>query len=85
MRLVVEDAAVPAVLKIILVFIAMLVAAQVSPDLLRRWTPWAYLGGMVLLALVLVTGEGEDIVGILRLTDVFAAVFHTLKACKIDD
>ena len=37
--------------------VAMLVAAQVSPDFLRRWTPWAYLGGMVLLVLVLVTGE----------------------------
>jgi rod shape determining protein RodA len=37
--------------------VAMLVAAQFSPDFLRRWTPWAYLGGLVLLALVLVTGE----------------------------
>lgn len=33
---------------------------------------------------LLVTGEGEDILGILRLTDVFAAVFHRLKECKID-
>ena len=37
--------------------VAMLVAAQFSPDFLRRWTPWAYLGGLVLLALVLITGE----------------------------
>jgi rod shape determining protein RodA len=37
--------------------VAMLVAAQFSPEFLRRWTPLAYLGGLVLLALVLVTGE----------------------------
>jgi rod shape determining protein RodA len=37
--------------------VAMLVAAQISPEFLRRWTPWAYMGGLVLLALVLVTGE----------------------------
>ena len=45
------------VIRLGVALIAMLVAAQVSPDLLRRWTPWAYLGGLVLLALVLVTGE----------------------------
>lgn len=37
--------------------VAMFVAAQLSPDFLRRWTPWAYLGGLVLLILVLTTGE----------------------------
>jgi len=31
---------------------------------------------------VLVT-NGRDIVGILRLTDVLAAVFHTMKECEI--
>jgi CBS domain-containing protein len=31
---------------------------------------------------LLVTDENDDIVGILRLTDVFAAVFHKLKECK---
>ena len=45
------------VIRLGVALIAMLVAAQVSPDFLRRWTPWAYLGGMVLLALVLITGE----------------------------
>jgi rod shape determining protein RodA len=45
------------VIRLGVALIAMLVAAQVSPDLLRRWTPWAYIGGMVLLVLVLVTGE----------------------------
>ena len=37
--------------------VAMLVAAQMSPDFLRRWTPWGFLGGTVLLVLVLTTGE----------------------------
>ena len=45
------------VIRLGVALVAMLVAAQVSPDLLRRWTPWAYIGGMVLLVLVLVTGE----------------------------
>ena len=34
---------------------------------------------------LLVTGSKEEIVGILRLTDVFAAVFHKLKECKLDE
>jgi rod shape determining protein RodA len=38
-------------------FVAMLVAAQLPPDFLRRWTPWGYLAGLVLLALVLVAGD----------------------------
>ncbi len=37
--------------------VAMLLVAQLSPDFLRRWTPWAYLGGLLLLILVLVAGE----------------------------
>jgi rod shape determining protein RodA len=45
------------VIRLGVALIAMLVAAQISPDFLRRWTPWAYLGGMVLLALVLIIGE----------------------------
>ena len=36
---------------------AMLVIAQFPPDLLRRWTPWGYLLGVGLLALVLILGE----------------------------
>ncbi|MDH3758779.1 MAG: FtsW/RodA/SpoVE family cell cycle protein, partial [Gammaproteobacteria bacterium] len=45
------------VIRLGVALIAMLVAAQFSPDFLRRWTPWAYLGGLVLLVLVLITGE----------------------------
>ncbi|HSG58987.1 MAG TPA: rod shape-determining protein RodA [Woeseiaceae bacterium] len=37
--------------------IAMLIAAQMPSDFLRRWTPWGYLAGLILLVLVLVTGE----------------------------
>jgi rod shape determining protein RodA len=37
--------------------IAMMIVAQLPPDLLRRWTPWGYQAGLFLLVLVLVTGE----------------------------
>jgi len=45
------------VLRLGVALVAMLVAAQMSPDFLRRWTPWAYLGGLALLIAVLVMGE----------------------------
>ena len=45
------------VIRLGVALVAMLVVAQFSPDFLRRWTPWAYIGGLVLLVLVLVTGE----------------------------
>ncbi len=38
-------------------FIAMLIVAQLPPDFLRRWTPWAYLAGLILLILVLTQGD----------------------------
>lgn len=37
--------------------IGMLVAAQVPPDLLRRWSPWTYVVGSALLVLVLLHGD----------------------------
>jgi rod shape determining protein RodA len=37
--------------------LAMFIVAQLPPDVLRRWTPWGYLFGLVLLILVLVLGE----------------------------
>ncbi len=37
--------------------VAMLIVAQIPPDFLRRWTPWGYFGGLLLLVLVLTTGE----------------------------
>lgn len=38
-------------------FAAMFLVAQLPPDMLRRWTPWAYLGGLGLLSLVLIGGD----------------------------
>ena len=43
--------------RMIVAFVAMVVIAQLPPDLMRRWTPWGYLAGLILLVLVLVTGE----------------------------
>ena len=31
--------------------VAMFVIAQLPPDFLRRWTPWGFLAGLVLLGL----------------------------------
>ncbi|NOR36136.1 MAG: rod shape-determining protein RodA [Woeseiaceae bacterium] len=45
------------VIRLGVALVAMLIAAQMSPDFLRRWTPWGFLGGTVLLVLVLTTGE----------------------------
>ena len=38
-------------------FVAMLIVAQLPPDFLRRWTPWGYFAGLVLLVLVLTKGD----------------------------
>jgi len=40
--------------------VAMFIAAQMSPDFLRRWTPWGFLAGLILLVLVLTTGEASQ-------------------------
>jgi rod shape determining protein RodA len=45
------------VIRLVVALIGMLVFAQMSPDFLRRWTPWGFLAGLVLLILVLTTGE----------------------------
>lgn len=37
--------------------VVMLVLAQIHPNTLRRWSPWLYLAGIVLLAAVLIAGE----------------------------
>ena len=37
--------------------IGMFIIAQMSPEFLRRWTPWGFFVGLVLLVLVLTTGE----------------------------
>jgi rod shape determining protein RodA len=38
-------------------FAAMMMMAQLTPDFLRRYTPWGYLAGLVLLILVLTQGD----------------------------
>ena len=45
------------VIRLGVAIVAMFIVAQLSPDFLRRWTPWAFLGGLVLLGMVLVVGE----------------------------
>lgn len=45
------------VVRLGIAFIAMFIMAQLPPGFLRRWTPWGYLAGLVLLVLVLTTGE----------------------------
>jgi len=44
------------VLRLGIGLVTMLVVAQFPPDVMRRWTPWAYLGGLILLILVLTSG-----------------------------
>ena len=45
------------VIRLGVALVAMVIVAQIPPGFLRRWTPWAYVGGLILLALVLLTGE----------------------------
>ena len=37
--------------------VGMFIIAQMPPDFLRRWTPWGFLAGLILLILVLTAGE----------------------------
>ncbi len=43
--------------RLFVALVAMLIIAQLPPDLIRRWTPWGYLVGLILLILVLQSGE----------------------------
>ena len=43
--------------RLFVALVAMLIVAQLPPDLMRRWTPWGYLIGLILLILVLQFGE----------------------------
>ena len=45
------------VVRLSVAFVGMFVVAQLPPDFLRRWTPWGYLAGLVLLVLVLTKGD----------------------------
>ena len=44
-------------IRLAVAFAAMFIVAQFSPAFMRRWTPVAYLGGLVLLLLVLSIGD----------------------------
>ena len=45
------------VIRLGVAFAVMFIVAQLPPDFLRRWTPWGYAAGLVLLVLVLYKGE----------------------------
>ncbi len=45
------------IVRLSVAMVAMLMVAQLPPDFLRRWTPWAYLAGLALLLLVLTKGD----------------------------
>jgi len=45
------------IIRLSIAMIAMLLVAQLPPDFLRRWTPWAYVAGLILLVLVLTKGD----------------------------
>jgi rod shape determining protein RodA len=44
-------------LRILLAFTVMLAVAQLNPATLRRWSPWLYLAGLLMLIAVLLFGE----------------------------
>ncbi len=44
-------------IRLLIALVGMVIIAQLPPDLMRRWTPWGYLFGLILLILVLVRGE----------------------------
>tara|TARA_R110002096_G_scaffold101547_2_gene224539 strand:- start:11376 stop:12515 length:1140 start_codon:yes stop_codon:yes gene_type:complete len=44
-------------IRLAVALVAMLIVAQLPPDFLRRWTPWGYLAGLLLLVLVLTRGD----------------------------
>jgi rod shape determining protein RodA len=43
--------------RILLAFTVMLAVAQLNPATLRRWSPWLYLAGLLMLIAVLLFGE----------------------------
>jgi len=45
------------VVRLSIALVAMFIVAQMPPNFLRRWTPWGYFAGLVLLVLVLTMGE----------------------------
>jgi len=58
----------------------MLVISQLPPSLYRLWTPWIFLGGIILLVLVLVLGEGR---GAKRWLDLGVLRFQPSEVVKL--
>jgi len=44
-------------MRLFIALVTMIIVAQLTPDLMRRWTPWGYLFGLVLLVMVLLRGD----------------------------
>ncbi|NNF17332.1 MAG: rod shape-determining protein RodA [Gammaproteobacteria bacterium] len=62
-------------------FCAALIIAQLSPNLLRLWSPWMFAGGVVLLVLVEFTGESGK--GAQRWLDVGLFTFQPSEIMKL--
>ncbi|HUO81753.1 MAG TPA: rod shape-determining protein RodA [Gammaproteobacteria bacterium] len=61
--------------------LALLIAAQFPPKLLRTWTPWGYLFGLGLLALVLLVGD--PVMGAQRWLDLGVISFQPSEVMKL--
>jgi rod shape determining protein RodA len=61
--------------------LALLIAAQFPPKLLRTWTPWGYLFGLGLLALVLLVGDA--VMGAQRWLDLGVISFQPSEVMKL--
>ena len=44
------------IIRMTVAFTAMVIMAQIPPDTLRRWTPWVFIAGLIMLVLVLLVG-----------------------------
>src|SRR5690554_3464988 len=42
----------------VIAYLVMIITAQVPVDLMRRFAPWVFIGGVVLLVLVVTVGVG---------------------------
>ncbi len=63
-----------------LALVLMLVISQLPPSLYRLWTPWLYLGGVALLVMVLILGEGR---GAKRWLDLGVIRFQPSEIAKL--
>ncbi|WP_237055123.1 rod shape-determining protein RodA [Microbulbifer sediminum] len=62
-------------------FVGMLVAAQIPPDMYRRWSPWLYVVGCCLLVSVLFIGVGAK--GAQRWLEIGGFRFQPSEALKL--